>query len=110
MPELSFQIVGVETVQRALAPLLHFKLRVTAPAAETIQALIIQAQIQIQAPQRSYSMGEKEKLVDMFGTPERWGQTLDKYEHHHRRFQRKRRDHPAGPVQFRSQRARDKIL
>ena len=36
----------------------------------------MQAQIQIQAPQRSYNDKEKEKLNDLFGTPERWGQTL----------------------------------
>src|SRR6185369_17039039 len=35
-----------------------------------------QAQIQIQSPQRPYNEGEKEKLLDIFGTPERWGQTL----------------------------------
>jgi hypothetical protein len=77
MPELNFQITGVEPVQHGLSPLLHFKLHVSAsPAGETIQAVILQAQIQIQSPQRPYNEGEKEKLLDIFGTPDRWGQTL----------------------------------
>src|SRR5207249_3980336 len=33
-------------------------------------------QIQIQSPQRAYSSQEKERLFDLFGPPEAWGQTL----------------------------------
>jgi len=76
MPELDFQIVEVEAASRGLTPLLHFKLKVTTPATEPIQALILNAQIQIQSPQRSYTDAEKKRLVELFGTPERWGQTL----------------------------------
>ena len=77
MPELSFQIEGVEAVERGMLPLLHFKLRVTTvPANAAVEAVILQAQIQIQSPQRPYSDHEKERLVELFGVPERWGQTL----------------------------------
>ena len=38
--------------------------------------MILQAQIQIQATQRRYGAGEKEKLADVFGAPERWKDTL----------------------------------
>jgi hypothetical protein len=56
---------------------LHFKLVVTnTPPNETIQSVILQAQIQIQAPGRSYSESEKPKLIDLFGTPDQWGTTL----------------------------------
>jgi hypothetical protein len=37
---------------------------------------MLHAQIQIQSPQRAYNGAEKEKLVELFGKPERWGQTL----------------------------------
>jgi hypothetical protein len=37
---------------------------------------MVQAQIQIQAAQRPYDDREKERLEDLFGTPDRWGQTL----------------------------------
>jgi hypothetical protein len=43
---------------------------------EPIQAVMIQAQIQIQAAQRPYNDREKGRLEDLFGTPDRWGQTL----------------------------------
>jgi hypothetical protein len=77
MPELAFQITGVDAAARGLTPLLHFKLEVTnSPASESIHTIMLQAQIQIQAPQRTYLAAEKEKLADLFGTPDRWGQTL----------------------------------
>ncbi len=77
MPDLGFQITGVEPAVRGLTPLLHFKLAVTnTPETETIHSIILQAQIQIQSPQRAYNSREKERLVDLFGPPERWGQTL----------------------------------
>ncbi len=77
MPDLSFQIESVEPAHRGLVPLLHFKLAIrNQPPNETIQSLILQAQIQIQAPQRTYNGAEKEKLFELFGPPEQWGQTL----------------------------------
>lgn len=77
MPDLRFQITGAEPAARGLTPLLHFKLQITnAPPTERIHAVILQAQIQIQSPQRQYNDREKEKLVELFGTPDRWGQTL----------------------------------
>jgi Family of unknown function (DUF6084) len=77
MPELDFKVTGMEPAQRGLAPLLHFVLEITnTPEAEKIQSVILQTQIQIQAPQRAYTADEKEKLKELFGVPEDWGQTL----------------------------------
>ncbi|MBA3833614.1 MAG: hypothetical protein H0X34_17325 [Chthoniobacterales bacterium] len=77
MPDLNFEITGVDSAVRGLTPLFHFKVRITnQPESETIQSVILQAQIQIQAPQRGYNPNEKELLHDLFGPPEQWGQTL----------------------------------
>ena len=77
MPDLTYRVIGVSAEARGLTPLLHFRLAITnAPADELIHAVILQAQIQIQSSQRSYSPREKLKLADLFGPPERWGQTL----------------------------------
>jgi len=77
MPDLSYRVIAVSAAARGLTPLLHFRLAITNdPADETIHAVILQAQIQIQSSQRSYSPQEKRKLADLFGSPERWGQTL----------------------------------
>jgi hypothetical protein len=77
VPDLSFRVTGVEPATRGLVPLLHFKLEVTnTPATEEIHSAMIQAQIQFEVAHRSYNAGEKEKLSELFGAPERWGQTL----------------------------------
>jgi len=77
MRELDFQIVGVESAANGLTPLLHFRLRITVtPGSERIQGLLLNTQIQIQSPQRIYSSVEKERLYDLFGPPDQWGQTL----------------------------------
>jgi hypothetical protein len=77
MPDLDFAVTGVAHASHGLTPLLHFKLAITnQPPNETIQSVILQAQIQIQAPGRSYSDAEKPKLIDLFGTPDQWGTTL----------------------------------
>jgi Family of unknown function (DUF6084) len=77
MPDLKFKVTGVEPAARGLVPLLHFNLDISnEPATESIQAVMIQAQIQIQSAQRAYHDGERAGLEELFGTPDRWGQTL----------------------------------
>jgi hypothetical protein len=77
MPDLHFEITGVESAARGLTPLLQFNVAVcNEPATEAIHTVMLHAQIQLQCPQRSYNASEKEKLVELFGTAERWGQTL----------------------------------
>jgi hypothetical protein len=77
VPDLDFNIKGVEPATHGLTPLLNFKLDVTgSPASQVIHSVLLQTQIQIQATQRRYAVGEKEKLIDLFGPPERWGDTL----------------------------------
>jgi hypothetical protein len=77
MPDLSFQIEAVEAPPFAAAPLLAFKLRVTnADAEELIHTVVVRCQIQIAATRRRYSTHDQEQLLDLFGEPERWSQTL----------------------------------
>lgn len=77
MPELNFQVEGAEAVPFTAAPLLAFKLRLTnADAEEAIQTVALRCQLQIEVTRRHYNAHEQENLLDLFGTPERWAQTL----------------------------------
>ena len=77
MPDLSFQIQGAEVIPYAASPMLAFKLCVeNADAEEPIQSVALRCQIQIEATRRKYDAGEQERLLDLFGEPERWSQTL----------------------------------
>jgi hypothetical protein len=81
MPDLRFQVLMAEPEPYAVGPLLRFKLQVcqkAAPGVEVvpIHAVTLQCQIRIDPAQRGYSALEKEKLLDLFDRPARWGQTL----------------------------------
>jgi hypothetical protein len=77
MPELSFQIEGMQPIPYAAMPLLGLKIRIQAGNADAqIQNVILQCQIQIEPSRRRYQAAEQEKLRDLFGEPSRWSQTL----------------------------------
>ncbi|MGH9717861.1 MAG: DUF6084 family protein [Candidatus Acidiferrales bacterium] len=77
MPDLELQIESVKAVPYAAEPLLGFTLRVTnAPPEEEIHTVVLRAQIQINALRRRYTREEQQRLLDLFGEPDRWGQTL----------------------------------
>jgi len=77
MPELSITVESADTVLYAAAPMLAFKLRVTnANPAELVHTVVLRSQIQIEVARRRYSGDEQKLLADLFGQPERWGQTL----------------------------------
>ena len=77
MPDLSFQVDGVEVTPYAVAPLLTFRLRATnASPNEAIHNVVLRCQIQIESTRRKYDREEEQRLRDLFGEPQRWGQTL----------------------------------
>ncbi len=76
MSELSFSIAGSRVERYAAAPTLMFKLRVAETAGEQIQAILLRCQIQIEPRRRHYEPAEAERLYEVFGEPQRWGETL----------------------------------
>jgi Family of unknown function (DUF6084) len=77
MPDLSFQIEGASVLPFAAAPTLAFRLQVrNASANETIHTIALRCQIQIEVTRRRYTPEEQERMLDLFGTPDRWSQTL----------------------------------
>jgi hypothetical protein len=64
-------------VPYAATPLLAFKVRIDNNSRdELIQTLALRAQIQIEVTRRQYDANEQARLRDLFGGPDRWGQTL----------------------------------
>jgi len=77
MPELNFQVEGAKPVPYGASPLLAFELRVTNSGPESaIHTVVLRAQVQMEVTRRCYTPGEQAKLLDLFGEPSRWGQTL----------------------------------
>ncbi len=77
MPDLSFEIISAEVAAYSVLPLLIFKMRiVNASEEEPIHNVNLKCQIMLSVTQRRYKAAEKAKLRELFGEPERWGQTL----------------------------------
>ena len=77
MPDLAIIVEMADAVPFAASPTIAFKLRVAnADPAETIHTVVLRCQIQIEVARRRYTASDQERLRDLFGEPERWGQTL----------------------------------
>ena len=70
-----FEVLGVEPVANAATPTLRFALHVTEPLGREVLAIALSAQVHIDPARRVYDDETKARLVDLFGTPERWGAT-----------------------------------
>jgi hypothetical protein len=76
MPDLSFAILGAQAEAYAAVPTISFKLRLAEASGEEIHTVALRCQIQIEAQRRPYSAAERDRLLELFGEPKRWGETL----------------------------------
>lgn len=77
MPELSFQVEGAEPVPYAAVPLIALKLSVAnSNLEEQIHTIALRVQILLEVTRRQYDPNEQDRMSDLFGSPDRWGQTL----------------------------------
>jgi len=77
MPDLNFEVVGAEVPPFAAVPTLVFKLSVeNSNAQERIYSVALRCQIQLAVTRRHYSPNEQARLLEVFGEPKRWGETL----------------------------------
>ena len=77
MPDLNFEVVGAEVPPFAAVPTLVFKLSVeNSNAQERISSVALRCQIQLAVTRRRYSPNEQARLLEVFGEPKRWGETL----------------------------------
>jgi hypothetical protein len=75
MVELRFAIDGAEP-RPGPPPVIGFRLRVSVADATPVHSIALRTQVRILPARRKYSDAEQAKLLDLFGTPERWGKTL----------------------------------
>jgi hypothetical protein len=76
VPELAFNVCGAEPLEYAAVPTLKFALGIVAPGRQEIRSVLLDVQIQISARQRGYDEPSQERLLELFGTPDRWATTL----------------------------------
>jgi Family of unknown function (DUF6084) len=74
--DLDFGVERAETVTFAAVPTIAFSLRIACRSGHAIQSIMLGVQVQIAARRRAYSDEEEQRLVELFGTPDRWATTL----------------------------------
>ncbi len=76
MTELTFSIVGARPELYAATPQLSLRVRVAEASGAQVHAITLRAQVRIEPQARRYDGAESGRLVELFGGPERYGDTL----------------------------------
>lgn len=76
MAELLFECLGAKAEPYAAVPTIMLRLRLTETTGEPIHTVALHCQLRIEPQRRRYSAAEPSRLLDLFGEPARWGETL----------------------------------
>jgi hypothetical protein len=76
MTQLGFTIVGAGPEPHAAVPIINFRLRIAESGGARLGGIVLRCQIRIEPQRRHYSGAEEERLFELFGEPERWGDSL----------------------------------
>jgi hypothetical protein len=74
---LRFSCTGARPEPFAAGPTLLFDLEIEEDSGRRVHSLALRVQIRIEPRGRGYTAQESAKLVDLFGEPSRWGETLN---------------------------------
>jgi hypothetical protein len=74
-PDLEFAVVGARPVKYAAAPMLNLDLQVSETTGARVYMVALTIQLMIEPARRRYDDATRERLVELFGAPERWAVT-----------------------------------
>lgn len=74
-PEPDFAVLGARVIRHAAAPMMALDLQVSEPGGRQVYMMALTIQLMIEPARRSYDDGTRERLVELFGPPERWAVT-----------------------------------
>jgi hypothetical protein len=74
-PALELEVLGAEPALHVASPALHFRLRASESAKRDVYMVALSTQVHIDPGLRSHDPETRERLVDLFGAPERWAAT-----------------------------------
>ncbi len=76
MTDLVFHCIDAQPDRYAAVPTLQLKLRISETTGAQVLAIALSCQIRIEPQRRRYSPEEADGLLELFGEPPRWGDTL----------------------------------
>jgi hypothetical protein len=75
LPDPEFEVLGARPVRYAAAPMLTIDLRISEPSARPVYMIALTIQLMIEPARRRYDDETRERLLELFGAPERWAVT-----------------------------------
>jgi hypothetical protein len=78
-PDPDFEILTANPVERAAAPTVSFKARVSDESGRRVFTIALTAVITIEPSKRAYDPATRERLLELFGEPERWASTTTSF-------------------------------
>ncbi len=78
-PDPDFEVLSARPVERAAAPTVGFKVRVSDVSSRQVFTIALTAVITIEPSKRSYEAADRARLVELFGEPERWASTTTNF-------------------------------
>lgn len=76
MSELTIEVIDARAEPYAAVPTLLLRLAITEPSGDPVHAVALRAQIQIEPQRRRYTHQEGVRLLELFGEPPQWGDSL----------------------------------
>jgi hypothetical protein len=73
---LAVEVLDVSAEPYAAAPFLRLRLRVSESTGAAVSTIALRCQVRIEPQRRGYDAEERAGLLDLFGGPERWAETL----------------------------------
>jgi Family of unknown function (DUF6084) len=77
---LEFTVLGAEPIEHAATPGVRFHLHIGEPEGREVYTVALSTQVHIDPARRSYDDATRERLVELFGAPERWGATTHSFQ------------------------------
>jgi hypothetical protein len=74
--QLSFRVAEIRPESYAAVPTLLFAVEVAEATGTTVHSLALRTQVRIEPQRREYGGRERARLLELFGEPARWGETL----------------------------------
>jgi hypothetical protein len=75
LPDPEFEVLGAHSVRYAAAPMLALDLQVSERSGRSVYMIALTIQLMIEPARRRYDEDTRERLVELFGAPERWAVT-----------------------------------
>jgi len=78
-PAPEFTVLEATPVERAAAPTLSFRVGINDASGRRVFAIALSVLIEVEPAKRGYDAASRQRLVELFGEPERWATTTESF-------------------------------